>query len=120
MTAEQSIEFKLRNLTAIDLNRVTLNLDNGSWRFNGNDVPPETIVDGSTARFGSESINDLDGTAGFVIYEGIPGEVTIRWNVPFIGDNEIQVDVPPGFESDVVGDQASKQLNLKVLIEPPE
>ena len=103
MAAEQSIEFKLRNLTTIDLNRVTLNLDHGSWSFDGNDVPPETIVAGSTASFGSESVNDLDGTSGFVTYEGIPGEVTIRWSVPFIGDNEIHVDVPPGFESDVVG-----------------
>ena len=117
---QESIAIKVRNFTGFDLSRESYGLTHGRWGDDDSSAPPSDIPDGGTADFSSESVDELNGTGGFVEYMTTAGTFRLEWTVPLMGDYSLRVTSPPGYEQDTIGDHARTSPSVKVILQPPE
>jgi hypothetical protein len=117
-TAARSMTIHLTNFLLIhpqQLNRTGMGLSHGIWEGNGALVPPESLPYGVTATFGSESNGFMTGTEGYVTYGSTLGDITLRWDNPYIGRNSVTCNAPAGvqcFTSDTSGNNADVHVTV--------
>ena len=117
--AARSFRILFRNITELTLRRASMELPHGEFSNNGGAVPPDTIAPFTRAEWQSESGGLATGTEGIVVYSSDRGNLRIRWNNPFVGGNELEINPPSGFDftnTSIDGNDASVTVTFSPLV----
>jgi hypothetical protein len=101
---DRAVAVVVKNHTTVRLTRVDYDVSEGDWT----NEPPRVIKGLRTARFGSESTEDMGGTEASVTYRTRYGNVEIYWSDPWMRDNEFTCDAPPELTCEADGDLSAR------------
>lgn len=101
--ASRSVQVHFKNTTDSVMTLKKSALDHGIWSQDNH--PPETIEGGDqNVQWGSESDGFMTGTEGYVTYIlGSGGEVTLKWDNPYLGANSYSSSTPAGYSCQYAG-----------------
>lgn len=94
MSASRSTTWTVANATKFDWSLSSKNLDHGVWASN----PPQVISAGKSGSFKAESDGFMTGDEGTVVYSSNDGDFQFYFNNPYIGGDDYNVTVPPGYD----------------------